>query len=291
MSIRDIKDFVAVDFETATPDRFICQVGITIVENLQIVDTIVKFIQPPDNRYDINCMAVHHISPEKTKDAPTFDKAWAELAPYFQDRVLVAHNASFDADVLRRNLNYYNIKADGIRDFECTFCLLNGSLEYLCVAYGMEYTDHHDAGFDSKCCAQFFLNYINGIMPDHNRVPLSFFKEKKKKKRSPDYSGHDRIKGSVLKKDLTNADPNNPFYNRKVVITGVFPVSRIEIANKLKTMGADVDTGVTKRTNFVIVGDEAGWKKLEKIDTYNAQGAEIQTIKWDELSEIFSVFS
>ena len=39
--------FTAVDFETATPDRMACQVGLTIVRNGEIKDTIVKLIKPP----------------------------------------------------------------------------------------------------------------------------------------------------------------------------------------------------------------------------------------------------
>lgn len=38
------------------------------------------------------------------------------------------------------------------------------------------------------------------------------------------------LKGDILRKDLSQADPNNPFYDRKVVITGEFSLERKEIA-------------------------------------------------------------
>lgn len=34
----------------------------------------------------------------------------------------------------------------------------------------------------------------------------------------------------------------------------------------LWSVGADIDTGVGKNTDFLIVGDEPGWKKLEIAD-------------------------
>jgi DNA polymerase III subunit epsilon len=47
-------------------------------------------------------------------------------------------------------------------------------------------------------------------------------------------------------------------------------------------MGADIDTGVNKRTNFVIVGQGAGPSKLKKIDELNDSGSNIKIIKEDE---------
>ena len=65
--------FIAVDFETATFDKMACQIGVTIVENGVIKGTIVDYIKPPEKKFEIGCIYVHHITPEQTINAPTFD--------------------------------------------------------------------------------------------------------------------------------------------------------------------------------------------------------------------------
>jgi DNA polymerase-3 subunit epsilon len=46
----------------------------------------------------------------------------------------------------------------------------------------------------------------------------------------------------------------------------------------LKSKGADIDTGVTKRTRYVIVGKGAGPIKLKKIKEFNSKGACIKIL-------------
>ena len=288
MSIRDIKDFVAVDFETATNNRMICQVGVTIVENLKIIGTYSRLIQPPENKYDKGCVNVHHITPEDTESISNFAEAWIEFRHLFHNRIIVAHNAAFDEDALRNNLDYYNIYDGDIPKFECTYCIYYRSLEDLCVGFGLDCDGHHDAGFDSKCCAQFFINYINGVQPDFTNPPKP---KAKKKSYIYNYAEHEQLSGDVLKKDLSNADPNNPFYDKKVVITGVFPVKRPDLARKLKEMGADVNTSISPRTNYVIMGESPGWKKVMQIDEYNKNGGNIKTIKWEELQALITIYT
>ena len=76
-------NFIAIDFETATSNKMACQIGITIVENGAIKDTIVRLIQPPNNKYDVGCIQVHHITPEQTSKSPTFDIVWEEIKNLF----------------------------------------------------------------------------------------------------------------------------------------------------------------------------------------------------------------
>ena len=75
----------------------------------------------------------------------------------------------------------------------------------------------------------------------------------------------------------------NPFYAKKVVFTGILQtMTRDEAAKKVKDLGADIDTGVTKRTDFVIVGQGAGPSKLKKIEDLNLSGFKIRIIIEDD---------
>ena len=51
-----MKDFVAIDFETANNERSsVCSVGIVIVRNGEIVDNFYSLIQPEPNYYNYWC--------------------------------------------------------------------------------------------------------------------------------------------------------------------------------------------------------------------------------------------
>lgn len=263
------RDFIAVDFETATNTRMACQIGIVVVKDGNIVDRLSKLIQPPLNKYDLNTINIHHITPEQTKNCDTFDKIWKQISHYFTSYTIVAHNAQFDEDVLYKNLAYYGILPIGINSFKCTCDIFNRmGLHDLCDCFGMDTSGHHDALFDAECCAIFYLKHLNGEKPIFSFKRKKTISEKKAEK----------LCGDILVKDLSNADPNNPFYDRKVVVTGEFDIDRKELGKILKSMGADLDTGITKRTNYVLIGDYPGPKKIEKLEKLIHDGYNIRKL-------------
>lgn len=280
-------NFVAIDFETATFDRMACQVGMTIVKEGEIIDTFEKLIQPPRNYYDYANINVHHITPEMTKDAPTFDKVWDEISDYIIGGVVVAHNAAFDEDVLYKNLSFYGIQVRGIMPFFCTYKLYGHALTDLCKMFDIDCSKHHNASNDSRCCAEVFLKYLNRVKP-HKIEKTGTRAEKDKKYFASKFSKHSQISGDLKQKDLTNADPNNPFYDKKVVITGVFNMDRNELAARLKDMGADINGSISRKTNFVVVGEDAGPSKLQKIGTLKSQGYNIVVLHQDDINKIFN---
>lgn len=270
-------NFIAVDFETATNTRMACQIGIVVVKEGLIVEKISKLIQPPSNYYDSNTINIHHITPEKTKDSETFDKVWKQISAYFTNSTVVAHNAQFDEDVLLKNLAYYGILPLGIKPFKCTCNLFNRTgLNDLCHGFGMDVSGHHDALFDAECCAHFYLKYLNGEKPIQTQRKKKTLSEKKAEK----------LTGDILVKDLSNADPNNPFYDRKVVITGEFDIERKTLGKLLKSMGADIDTAITKRTNYVLIGEYPGPKKIEKLDKLIHDGYNIKKLYANDIAAI-----
>ncbi|WP_394265162.1 BRCT domain-containing protein [Bergeyella zoohelcum] len=66
------------------------------------------------------------------------------------------------------------------------------------------------------------------------------------------------------KKDVE--DTSSEFYKKKVVISGIFEhfEMRNDIAKILYDLGADIDTSVTERTDYLIKGENCGWSKEEK---------------------------
>lgn len=284
----DFETFTAVDFETATNDRMICQIGIVTVKNQQIQDKLSIFVQPPFNKYDQNTIRVHHITPDKTENELTFDLVWPKIEKYFTNQTIFAHNKSFDEDVLYRNLDYYGIMTMGLQPFRCTCdAFQRVNLKTLCSGFGMQYNSslHHDALFDAECCAQFAIKYLNGEEPNWDIIKDIYELEGKKKKLTSNQKNlpvRERLKGDIFKKELSGADEKNPFYDRKVVITGTFNQDRKVLAKTIKAMGADIDSAITKNTQFVLIGNEPGPVKMEKVDKLIHDGFNVKKLyQWD----------
>lgn len=272
-------NFVAIDVETAHGKRWsICQIGLAIVENGKITKTISKLVQPPQNEYATVNMNIHGITPEMTMDAPDFSEVWKEIHPLIQDKQLVAQNASFDINCLEQTLDFYGLSYSNF-ECDCTYSRTRCKLSEICEAYEIEMNKHHNAVSDAEACAKVYLNLLHGIQPDFSKVsPRS---EKSYNIFQPE--GHEHLCGNVLKPDLEHADSSSPFYARKVVFTGVLnSIDRNAAADLVKKLGADIDTSITKRTNFVIAGSAPGPSKMQKIEQLNAQGCNIRLVFEEE---------
>ena len=77
-----MKDFVAIDFETANNDRSsICSVGIVVVRSGVVVDRIYELIKPEPNFYNYHNTRIHGLTNDDTDDAPVFPEVWRKIAP------------------------------------------------------------------------------------------------------------------------------------------------------------------------------------------------------------------
>lgn len=158
-------DFVAIDFETATHERnSACEMGICVVENGSIVTTKTWLIKPPSYPYfNPRNIDVHGIRPEDVANAPTFEDVWHEAQELMYGNLMIAHNASFDASVLRSSLDYYGFFKPKI-NYLCSLSLAKKSWKNL-QTYGLKSLanhhnitfNHHRAGDDAEVCAKISL--------------------------------------------------------------------------------------------------------------------------------------
>src|SRR4051794_39302900 len=117
-----MKNFIVFDFETANRSRHsICSVGMVFVENGKIVDSIYQLINP-EEEFDGSNIHIHGIKPEDVKDSPTFDVFYNSIKEKIENKLMVAHNLSFDGYALRDNLARYEVKPF-YNQFLCTYQL------------------------------------------------------------------------------------------------------------------------------------------------------------------------
>jgi DNA polymerase-3 subunit epsilon len=156
--------FTAIDFETATAYHP-CSVGIVTVENGVIVDEYVTLIKPPRNEYSHFTIAVHGIYPRDTINAKTFAQVYPEIKKRLQNRVVVAHNESFDRNVLAKSMALYGLNYEELNigsRWECTVKIYKAKglrptkLSDCCREMKIA-LNHHEALSDARACAKLYL--------------------------------------------------------------------------------------------------------------------------------------
>ena len=164
-----MKDFAAIDFETANNERSsVCSVGVVIVRNGEIVDSFYSLIQPEPNYYNYWCSQVHGLCCQDTDDAPVFPKVWAQIEPLIEGLPLVAHNKPFDEGCLKAVMRVYQMDWPDYR-FYCTCrasrrvfgrSLPNHQLHTVSEACGFHLEHHHHALADAEACAEIALKLL-----------------------------------------------------------------------------------------------------------------------------------
>jgi DNA polymerase-3 subunit epsilon len=159
-----IMDFVAIDFETANASRSsVCSMAAVTVENGQIVRSAYSLIRPPVLKFDYRNIQVHGIHPEQVMNKPTFDQLWEKIRPHLENKIVIAHNATFDISVLRSILREYSLPVPAFKH-ACTVQIAkkawpggeNYKLNTLAQRFQIDF-DHHNALHDARTCAQIAL--------------------------------------------------------------------------------------------------------------------------------------
>jgi DNA polymerase-3 subunit epsilon len=268
--------FVAIDLETATSARSsICQIGITEVINGELQTPKSWLVQPEGNVYDSMNIFIHGITPEDTKNSPSFPEVWKDVLPYLQGKIVVAHNTSFDMYALRDAFDKYGIDYPTF-DYFCTLriarYIVKGcysySLDIVLNYLGIEFEHHHRADSDSMGCAKLLLKCLetdNSTLEDlegnyhfHRGqfAPNVFIAHLQNKKQ---YSGQHQYKNII--KDLEEhpelIDEGNYFYGKTICFTGKtqYAVRRV-LLQMVKNIGGIPTDSVTSETAVLVVGQQ-----------------------------------
>ena len=273
--------FIAIDYETANPDfASACSLGVSIVEKGKVVETFQSLIKPPKefSTFDPWYVMIHGITASAVKDAPTFDYVWEKLEN-FNSKYSVpfaCHFAGFDIRVTEALLKYYEKDFQEIKFYDTYTIarkmwpkLINHKLNTLSETFNIE-LEHHKASSDARACALIALKQIEelgknslaevaenygyklGILNSSGVKTMSAFKNYGSK----DYGTYDP-KASSSKTVMPDKEVNfgSDLFGKNIVFTGeLTSMSRKEAIQRAVNNGATVGSGVTKKTNFLIVG-------------------------------------
>ncbi|MFJ2502588.1 exonuclease domain-containing protein [Microbacterium sp. NPDC087592] len=160
-------DFTAIDFETANSSpASACSVGLVRVRGGEVVATTGWLIQPPPGHDEFQewNVRIHGIQPEDVLSAATWVDQFDRLCAFAGADVLVAHNADFDLNVLRRASEATGQLCPPYRSLcslqvaRKTYVLDSYRLPVAAAAAGFEEFAHHDALADARACAQIVID-------------------------------------------------------------------------------------------------------------------------------------
>jgi DNA polymerase III subunit epsilon len=150
---------IALDFETANPrPGNACQLGLAWIEGGRVTRVEERMIRPRDMWFTFSW--IHGIRAEHVRDAPEFPAVLNEFRDELHGALVLAHNAPFDAGVMRACARAYGLKAPRMK-FLCTLEVarqvwpqlkskaLNNLAQYLGIRF-----EHHNAAEDARACAE-----------------------------------------------------------------------------------------------------------------------------------------
>ncbi|WP_309127907.1 3'-5' exonuclease [Microbacterium sp.] len=160
-------DFTAIDFETANSSpASACSVGLVRVRDGEVVAQTGWLIRPPAGHDEFNewNTRIHGIREHDVIAAATWAQQLDRLCTFAGADVLVAHNAGFDLNVLRRACEATGIDAPPYRSLcslavaRKTYQLESYRLPKAAEAAGFGEFPHHDALADARACAQIVID-------------------------------------------------------------------------------------------------------------------------------------
>lgn len=296
-------DFIAIDFETANAKRIsACALGIVFVKNEFIVHEELHYIKPPkDQMFNDRHIGIHGITPNMVANSESFEHYWkAGLNEYFNNNLIVFHNASMDLSILRQLFEHHQIEDYDINYLDtmnlASHNNLPGKIVELANHYGLEIIDHHNPVEDAKLCANVFINLVEEPF-DHNKLIYQLKHaveieemEKYYEIRKPDDETCEDLKLVIDRYLLSKSEiVDFSILDSAFLFTGLMRIPRHEAQEHILKLGGAIKTGVSSKVNYVVLGDGFGWSKIEKVAKLNSEkGLSIKFLTEDNFVQIIN---
>ena len=179
-------EYIVFDLETtglSTEYDHIIEFGAVLMRKGTVVEKKDVLIKPPIELSN-NIKNLTHITDDLLRDAKAFKEAKDEILDFIKDRVLVAHNASFDYGFLNSELERIGLPPlmnPVIDTLDLSRSLLKNRRSYrlgnMCRAYNIPYDEEvaHRADYDADVLSQVF-NFMLKDLAKENVLTLNDLK-------------------------------------------------------------------------------------------------------------------
>jgi DNA polymerase-3 subunit epsilon len=305
-------DFAVIDFETANNNRSsACSIGIAIVSENQIQERYCKLLRPTPFEVGRYQEKIHKLTKSDLENAPTFADVWHDIRRLLSDKILVAHQASFDMSVLRHVARSYSIDLPEY-NYVCSLELarlsmpdeLSHKLNWICKKLSIP-LNHHDAMSDAEATAEMILYLMNqnkvshlsallhefGVTP--GRIITSDFYD------TPSYPKVLEVKDRFEIDIPDGFDPSLTLVNGKtVLLTGSFAnFNKAELSEIINTkLGGTTVVNWSKKVNLLVIGEvryqeilaghNSKTEKLRNAEKLKESGGEIEICSENEFIDL-----
>lgn len=241
--------FIVIDIETANPDLIsICQIGIAVFENGELVDQWGTLINP-NAYFDEMNIYIHGITPSMVRNSPTIKQVESKIKGYFADNVVCSYGA-FDRVSLTRIFpdlqnRWLDIMRVVRRCWSDKFAEKGYGLAKVSKHLKIKQENHHNALDDAIVAG----GILNKALFESGKS-LDYWLDRVEKPIHVEYDEN----GHILPKIKRQGDPNGPLYGEVVVFTGELSIPRQDAAKKAASVGCDVVDGVSKKVTLLIKG-------------------------------------
>ena len=174
-------DFVIFDLETTGLDagrERITEIGAVLLREGQVVERFNTFVNP-GKPIPANITHLTGITDDMVREAPGESAALQAFQEFAGDRVLVAHNASFDMGFVRARgaafgRSFPNPVLDTLALARAIYTdMRRHKLDTLAKKLGIKLEGHHRAVNDAEATARIFLRMAAEVETRHGKVELS----------------------------------------------------------------------------------------------------------------------
>nr|WP_318037294.1 exonuclease domain-containing protein [uncultured Faecalibacillus sp.] len=288
-----IDNYCVLDLETTglSPNYdSIIEIGIIKVKENKIVDMYNSLINPGFliNEY---ITSITGITNEMLKGKPKIIDLKKEVLNFIGNDVLVGHNISFDVSFLQKGFNE-ELKNEYIDTLQ--FCRklfkelshhrLTDMSNYLEIS-----RNEHRSMSDCLCTKELYDCIKEKMKNDGLKIDDIFAKR--------NYSSKN-IDIHAIKPDNIEIDEDNFFYNKHCVFTGKLEkMIRKDAMQLVVNVGGILDNSVTKKTNYLILGNndycssikDGKSSKHKKAEKYKLEGQDIEIIDEDTFYNLFNL--
>ncbi|WP_373054511.1 exonuclease domain-containing protein [Thioalkalivibrio sp.] len=288
----DADAFIALDVETANADvASICQVGVAKYVGGELVDEWSSLVDPEDGFDPVNVF-VHGIDGQRVAGSPNFRSIYEDLASFCNGQIVVSHTMYDRTAIIRASAKFglQPLRARWLDSARVArraweqFAHRGYGLTNVCRTLGYTY-QAHDALEDAKACGFVLLRAI-----EESGFTLSEWLERVERRIpwASDPSAPDPLR-------KIEGAPDGPLSGESIVFTGSLAIPRREAAELAASRGADVSTGVSKKTTMLVVGDldvrtfvsgQTKSTKHRKAEELIRQGVEIRIIGESDFLEL-----
>lgn len=271
------QEFVILDLETTGLSCYhdkIIEICMLLVRDFEIVDKYHTLVHVPEEYLDDFIIDFTGITYDMLIGKPEIEDITDSIFNFIGDRVVVGHNVFFDISYLKRlRPSFDNYWLNTVRIFrkvypELGYYNLGAVLNYLKIKIDNQHRAEDD------CIA--LLEAMKKTYSLGLDIPVMFIRQRKKIDLS-----------SIEAENTDDMDPENELFGKNCVFTGKLEMmERAEAAQLVANVGGHTLNTLTKKTDYLIVGDvdycsnvkNGKTSKQKKAESYILNGIDISII-------------